>query len=57
MSLLNAIVYLPDQVAGSCDQLICGPQTQFLLVFDALPEMQYGLQGELEGHGIIPAKP
>lgn len=55
--LAHARVELDQQMTQARDLLIGGAQPQFLLVLDALPKVQDGLQRKMKGHGINSATP
>ena len=50
LEVLQAGIELIEKMAGSRDLLVGGPQAEFVLVLDALPEMKHRLQRKLEGH-------
>jgi hypothetical protein len=50
IEFLTPHIHLFNQMPRPRHQLIRSTEAQFLLVLDALPEMQHGLQREMESH-------
>jgi hypothetical protein len=48
--LLFLHIQLLDGITHTENLLVGGSQTQFLLVFEALIQMQHGLEGKMKGH-------